>query len=50
MQREPEPSGTDAVFVVVCLLMIAAWFVAIMLDVTYDMAREALARMTFRGW
>ena len=50
MQREPEPTGTDAVFVVVCLLMIVAWFVAIMLDVTYDMLSEALARMTFRGW
>jgi hypothetical protein len=49
MRRESEPTGADAVFVVVCLLMIAAWFVAIMLDVTYDMACEALARMTFRG-
>lgn len=49
MQKEPETTGTDAVFVVVCLLIIFAWFVSIMVDVTQDMLREALARFMFRG-
>jgi len=48
MQKEPETSGTDAVFVVVCLLAIVAWFVSIMFDVTQDMLREALARFMVR--
>jgi hypothetical protein len=48
MRKEPEPSGTDAVFVVVCLLIVFAWFVSIMVDVTQDMLREALARFTLR--
>jgi hypothetical protein len=49
MRREPEPTGTDAVFVVVCLLIVFVWFASVMLDVTQDMMREALARFVFRG-
>jgi hypothetical protein len=50
MRREPEPTGTDAVFVVVCLLIAIAWLAGLMVDATQDMLSEALARMTFRGW
>jgi hypothetical protein len=48
MRREPEPTGADAVFVVVCLLIVFVWFASVMLDVTQDMMREALARFTLR--
>jgi hypothetical protein len=50
MQKEPEPSGTDAVFVVVCLLIALIWFVSLMVDATQEMLREALARFMFHGW
>lgn len=49
MEQEPEPSGADAVFVIVCLLIIVACFVALMCDLTTAMIREAVARFMFRG-
>jgi hypothetical protein len=47
MRREPEPSGTDAVFVVVCLLIAVAWLVGLMVDATQDMLNEIMERFMF---
>jgi hypothetical protein len=48
MRKEPEPSGTDAIFVVVCLLVVVACFVALMVDVSQEMLREMLASLSLR--
>jgi type III secretory pathway lipoprotein EscJ len=43
-----EPSGADAIFVVVCLLVVAACFVALMVDLSHGMLREMLAILSLR--
>lgn len=48
MRKEPKPSGAGAVFVVVCLLVVVACFVALMIDVSQEMLREILSKLSLR--
>lgn len=49
MPQEPEPSSTDAVFVIACLLIVLICFVMLMSDFAAMILRESIERFMFRG-
>lgn len=49
MPKQPEPTGTDAAFVVACLLVVLICFIALMSDFAAMVLREVCARLMFRG-
>lgn len=49
MPQKPEPTGTDAAFVVVCLLIVLGCFIALMSDFAAMILREVCARLMFHG-